>query len=188
EQAFEQKYGFPLKVSLAAIGPHPTVVQQIRSEAQSGVAPAADLFPTALAFLKLLREADALHPVDWERLGAPADSAVPSESAVMINMIARNIIYNTDQVKPDEAPRRLEDMADPKWQGKIVAPAIADAFTMMVPVLGEEATRELVKKLVNDQKLALVQSITDVGNKVASGEYALGFGVPADWTGLRSKG
>src|SRR5690606_29986027 len=47
---------------------------------------------------------------------------------------------------------------------------------------------DLVVKLVDDQKMALVQSITDVGNKVASGEYALGFGVPADWTDLRTKG
>lgn len=188
EEAFKAKYGFPLNVELAALGPHPTVVQQIRSEAQSGIAPAADLFPTALGFLKMLREGDALERVEWLKLGAPPVVTVDSESAVMINIIARNIIYNTNQVTADEAPKRLEDLADPKWRGKIVAPAIGDAFAMMVPILGEEKTRELVETLVREQKMAFVQSITDVANKVASGEYALGFGVPADWTSTRSKG
>lgn len=187
ESAFEAKYGFPLKVQLAALGPHPTVVQQIRSEAQSGIAPAPIYFP-ALGFLKMLRESNAIAKVDWIKLGASPDVTVESESAVMINIIARNIIYNTNLVKADEAPKRLEDLAYPKWRGKIVAPAIGDAFAMMVPVLGEDKTKELVQTLVSDQKMALVQSITDVANKVASGEFALGFGVPADWTSTRSKG
>jgi iron(III) transport system substrate-binding protein len=188
EQAFEKKYGFPLKVTFAAIGPHPTVVQQLRSEASSGVKPAADLFPTALSLSKMLREGDAIEAVDWAKLGAPAGVAVASESVVMINVISRNVIYNTNQVKKADVPRRLEDLADPKWRGKIVAPAIGDAFAMMVPVLGEEKTAQLVQKLVTEQKMVLVQTITDVATKVASGEYAIGFGVPADWSGTRSKG
>jgi ABC-type Fe3+ transport system substrate-binding protein len=59
---------------------------------------------------------------------------------------------------------------------------------MGVPVIGEPATIELVRKLAQDQKISLVQSVTDVGTKVANGEFALGIGVPADWTGLRKKG
>lgn len=187
-QAFQAKYGFPLAITFAAIGPHPTVVQQVVSEAKSGVKPAADLFPTALSLVKTLREGDAIETVDWAKLGAPANVVVASESAVLINIIPRNIVYNTAQVKKAEAPRRLEDLADPKWRGKIVAPAIGDAFAMIVPVLGEERTIALVKKLVSEQKMALVQTITDVATKVASGEYAIGFGVPADWTGTRAKG
>jgi ABC-type Fe3+ transport system substrate-binding protein len=188
EEAFQKQYGFPMKVTFAAIGPHPTVVQQLRSEASSGVKPAADLFPTALSLSKILREAGAVEAVDWVKLGAPADVAVPSENAVLINVIARNVVYNTNLVKAADAPRRLEDLADPKWRGKIVAPAIGDAFAMMVPVLGEEKATQLVKQLVAEQKIALVQTITDVATKVASGEYAIGFGVPADWTGTRTKG
>lgn len=188
EKAFQQKYGFPLKIKFAATGPHPTVVQQIRSEAQSGVKPSVDLFPTALGFIKVLREGNAIEKIDWIKLGAPPQITVESESAVMTNIIARNIIYNTNLVKKMDAPTRLEDLADPKWRGKIVAPAISDAFALMVPVLGEARTHDLVEKLVKEQNMALVQSITDVATKVASGEYALGFGVPADWSGTRSKG
>jgi len=188
EKAFQQKYDIPLQIKFAAIGPHPTVIQRIRSEAQSGIKPSVDLLPTALGFIKILREGNAIEEVDWEQLGAPAQDTVASESAVMTNIIARNIIYNTNLVKKEDAPTRLEDLADPKWRGKIIAPAIGDAFAMMVPVLGEEKTHDLVETLVKKQDLALVQSITDVATKVGSGEYALGFGVPANWTKTRAKG
>ncbi|MEI6470994.1 MAG: extracellular solute-binding protein [Betaproteobacteria bacterium] len=188
EQAFLSKYGYPIKITIASTGPHPTVIQQLRSEASSGVKPAIDLLPSALSLIKILGDANALEPVDWESLGAPSQSTVKGQYAVMTNVIARNIVYNTNLVKKNDAPKRLEDLLDPKWQGKIVAPAIGDAFAMMVPILGEEKTTALVKNLVKDQKIVLVQSITDVATKVASGEFAVGFGVPADWTGTRSKG
>jgi iron(III) transport system substrate-binding protein len=31
---------------------------------------------------------------------------------------ARVIVYNTHRVKPDEAPRRMADLADPRWKGR----------------------------------------------------------------------
>ena len=33
---------------------------------------------------------------------------------------ARVICYNTEHVKPGEAPKQLEDLLDPKWKGRIV--------------------------------------------------------------------
>ena len=112
----------------------------------------------------------------------------PPGDNVQISTIARNVIYNTNLVKKAEAPRRLQELADSKWKGKIVAPAIPDVFAMMAPVLGERQAVDLVRQLVQAQQIVLIQSVTDVGTKVASGEFALGFGVPADWTGLRKRG
>lgn len=188
-QAFTAKFGIPIKVNLVAPGPHPSVVQQVIAEAKSGVKPSLDLFPTALSLLTPMRDAGAIAKVDWAALGVPTEQIGPPGDNVQISTIARNIIYNTNLVKKDEAPKRIEDLADPKWKGKIVAPAIGDVFAVMgVPVIGEPATVALVHKLAEDQKISLVQSVTDVGSKVANGEFALGIGVPADWTGLRKKG
>lgn len=188
-QAFTAKFGIPIKVTLVAPGPHPSIVQQVIAETKSGVRPALDLFPTALSLLLPMRDAGAVAKIDWVALGVPAKQIAPPGDSVQISTIARNIIYNTNLVKKDEAPKQIQDLADPKWKGKIVAPALGDIFSVMgVPVIGEPATVELVRKLANDQKISLVQSVTDVGTKVANGEFALGIGVPADWTGLRKKG
>jgi iron(III) transport system substrate-binding protein len=188
EQDFRREYGFPLKITFAAPGPHPPIVQKLITEAKSGVKPGMDLFPTALAFFGPMREAGVLAKVNFAALGAPQALIAPPGDNVQLNTIARNVIYNTNLVKKAEAPRRLEDLADPKWKGKIVAPAIPDVFALMAPVLGEREAIDLVRRLVQDQKIVLIQSVTDVGTKVANGEFALGFGVPADWTGLRKRG
>jgi ABC-type Fe3+ transport system substrate-binding protein len=188
EQDFRRKYGFPLKITLSAAGPHPPVVQKLIAEAKSGVKPGMDLFPTALAFFGPLRDAGVLAKVDFAALGVPQEMIAPPGDNVQLNTIARNVIYNTRLVKKADAPRRLQDLADPRWKGKIVAPAIPDVFAMMAPVLGEREALGLVRQLAQDQHIVLIQSVTDVGTKVASGEFALGFGVPADWTGLRKRG
>ena len=188
EQDFRRKYGFALKVTLAAPGPHPPTVQKLITEAKSGVKPGMDLFPTALAFYGPMREAGVLAKVNFAAFGVPQDLIAPPGDNVQISTIARNVIYNTNLVKKADAPRRLQDLADPKWKGKIVAPAIPDVFAMMVPVLGEHDALDLVRALVQDQQIVLIQSVTDVGTKVANGEFALGYGVPADWTGLRKRG
>jgi iron(III) transport system substrate-binding protein len=188
EQDFRRKYGFALKITLAAPGPHPPSVQKLIAEAKSGVKPGMDLFPTALTFYGPMREAGVLAKVNFAALGVPHDLIAPPGDNVQISTIARNVIYNTNLVKKADAPRRLHDLADPKWKGKIVAPAIPDVFAMLVPVLGEHDALDLVRKLVQDQQIVLIQSVTDVGTKVANGEFALGYGVPADWTGLRKRG
>jgi iron(III) transport system substrate-binding protein len=188
EQDFQREYGFPLKITLAAPGPHPPIVQKLITEAKSGVKPGMDLFPTALLFFGPMREAGVLAKVNFGALGVPRALIAPPGDNVQLNTIARNVIYNTNLVKKADAPRRLEELADPKWKGKIVAPAIPDVFALMAPVLGEREAVDLVRRLVKDQQIVLIQSVTDVGTKVANGEFALGFGVPADWTGLRKRG
>jgi len=188
EQDFRRKYGFPLKITLSAAGPHPPIVQKLIAEAKSGVKPGMDLFPTGLSFFGPMRDAGVLAKVDFAAFGVPQGVTAPPGDNVKISTIARNVIYNTKLVKKADAPRRLQDLADPKWKGKIVAPAIPDVFALLVPVLGEREAVELVRQLMQDQQMVLIQSVTDVGTKVANGEFALGFGVPADWTGLRKRG
>lgn len=50
-------------------------------------------------------------PKDWRM-----DSGDPYALTVWI------LAYNTKQVSADEAPKTLEDILDPKWKGKLVAP------------------------------------------------------------------
>ena len=45
----------------------------------------------------------------------------------------------------------------------------------MAPVLGEKEAVDLARRLVQDQHIVLIQSVTDVGAKVANGEFALRF-------------
>ena len=55
-------------------------------------------------------------------------------------------------------------------------------------VMGEQNAYDFVEKLVKDQKLALVQTFSDVPTEVANGEYAIGYGINANINGLMDKG
>lgn len=188
-QALQAKFGFPIAVKLEALGPHPSVIQKIATEYKTGIKePSVDLLPSALALVRILREANAIEPIDWKALGIPSTKIMAPGDNVIVSTIARGVIYNTNLVKPDEAPKSVQDLLNPKWKGKIVAPAIGDVFALLVPVMGEQEAYSLVRKLVDDQKLALVRSVSDVDTKLINGEYAIGYGVPADWTGQKKKG
>ena len=188
-KAIEAKFGFPVTVKLDALGPHPAVIQKIATEYKTGIKePPVDVLPSALALVRFLREAKAIDPVDWKALGIPSTKVMSPGDNVIVSTIARGVIYNTNLVKPNEAPKSFEDLLDPKWKGKIVAPAIGDVFALLVPAMGEKEAYAFVRKLVDDQKIVLIRSVSDVDTKVINGEFAIGYGVPADWTGQQKKG
>jgi iron(III) transport system substrate-binding protein len=187
-QAFEKKFGFPMKVIIASLGAHPPVVNKIVAETKLGVAPAADLFPTGERLLQVLRKGNAVAATDWAALGVPKDKISEKGDGVFMRVNPRNVVYNTKLVKPEDAPRSYQDMLDPKWKGKIVAPAFGAAFGGLALVMSEQEAYEFVRKLVEDQKMVLVSTFTDMTTKVANGEFAIGYGINANTLGYVDKG
>ena len=177
-----------MKVIIASLGAHPPVVNKIVQESKLGVPPAADLFPTGERLLEPLRRANAVAPTDWAALGVPEKKISEKGDGVFMRVNPRNIIYNTNLVKPEDAPRSYQDLLDPKWKGKIVAPAFGAAFGGLALVMGEQQAYDFVRKLVNDQKIVLVSTFTDMTTKVANGEFALGYGLNANALGAVDKG
>ena len=85
-----------------------------------------------------------------------------------------SIAYNTNLVKPEDAPKSFADLLDPKWAGKMVKghPAysgtIMTATFQMVRELGWEYLEKLSK-----QRVMQVQSSTDPPKKLSLGERAV---------------
>jgi iron(III) transport system substrate-binding protein len=178
-KTFEGVYGIPMKVNLASLGDHPGFVRRLREEAKVGVKPVVDIVPTGIKFLNNLKQAGLLEAVQWKELGVPEKDLIPAVEAVESYTNVRGIIYNTKLVKRADAPRKFEDLLDPKWKGKIVAPAFPTAFPYIALVMGEEAGLKLVKRLVEDQKMAFAPTYSDIGARVASGEFLIGYGYTA---------
>jgi iron(III) transport system substrate-binding protein len=186
--AFEKKFGFPLRVVVASLGAHPPVVNKIVGETKLGVPPAADLFPTGERLLQVLRKAGAVAPTDWAALGVPEKLISDKKDGVFMRVNPRNVVYNTSLVKAADAPHSYEDMLDPKWKGKIVAPAFGAAFGGLALIMGEDKAYDFVRQLVQKQKMVLVSTFTDMTSKVANGEFAIGYGIDANTIGLMDKG
>jgi iron(III) transport system substrate-binding protein len=84
------------------------------------------------------------------------------------------IAYNTNLVKPDEAPKSFADLLDPKWIGKMVkghpgySGSIMTSTFQLVNAVGWDYFEKLGK-----QKVLQVQSSTEPPKKLALGERAV---------------
>src|SRR5215207_4595980 len=91
---------------------------------------------------------------------------------------SRVIVYNTNMVKPDEAPKSIFDLADPKWKNQV---AIADPrfgstsfhVAALYAEVGDERAEEFFRKLkTNGVKIVSGNSV--VRDMVARGEAKVG--------------
>lgn len=88
------------------------------------------------------------------------------------------ILYNTEQVKPNDVPKSLDDLLDPKWQGKISMPdpsrhaSTAQYLWNMQQVKGDKWL-EFVKALAKQRPL-LLESYSSVPSAIVRGEALVG--------------
>src|ERR1700737_3557948 len=173
-KAFEANYpGIQVQVERAG---SERLFQRIAQEFASGIH-AADGVTSS----------DASHFIPWKQNGwvAPfvsADHAKyflpqyrdPDGMFATTRLYLSSIAYNTNLVKPDDAPKSFADLLDPKWAGKMVKGHPAYSGTIMT------ATFQMVRELgwdyyekLSKQRVMQVQSSTDPPKKLALGERAV---------------
>ena len=80
-------------------------------------------------------------------------------------------VYNTRQVKKDEAPRSLEDLLKPRWKNKLAMDSQSYVwFGTILQHLGEEAGLRFMKRL-NEQNLSHQRGRRLMSQLVAAGEF-----------------
>jgi iron(III) transport system substrate-binding protein len=97
----------------------------------------------------------------------------------------RGILVNTRLVRPEDEPKSWKDLTDPKWRGKILMddPRSAGAgnslfvSTVRHPNLGKEFHEKLAQ---NKPVFVGTGTYQQIANRIAQGEYAIGFPVDAD--------
>jgi len=82
--------------------------------------------------------------------------------------------YNTDLVKPADAPKSYADLLDPKWKGKIVKghPGYSGAILTATYQIARDLGWSYFEKLAQ-QRVMQVQSAAEPPRKVATGERAV---------------
>ena len=110
--------------------------------------------------------------------GIPATFKDPEGYWTGFSARSRVIVYNTNLVKPDEAPKSIFDLADPKWKDQV---AIADPrfgstsfhVAALFAEVGDERAEEFFRKLkANGVKIVPGNSV--VRDMVARGEVKVG--------------
>ena len=171
---FEAKYpGISVRVERSGAE---RIFQRIAQENDSGI-----------HAVDVANSTDVSHYLDWKKKGwlapylpedvvkhFPADQFDPeglyATSCAWLEVIG----YNTNLVKPEDAPKSYADLLDPKWLGKMVKghPSYSGAILTTTFVLSRDLGWSYLEKLAQ-QKVMQVQSAGDPPKKIMLGERAV---------------
>jgi iron(III) transport system substrate-binding protein len=171
--AFEDEYDLGVAVYRASSG---TVLQRLLEEASAGFHGADVVESSGLEMLNLEREG-VLVPYD-SPLADGLVSGTRNEGWTTDRFNTFVVSWNTDLVKPEDAPTSWEDLADPKWKGQLGLEAgdvdwYKTLWEYWVEVEGkspEEADR-LFEGMARNA--LFVPGHTVMGQLQAAGEFAL---------------
>jgi iron(III) transport system substrate-binding protein len=142
--------------------------------------PQADVFVTTeLITIQSLASEDVFEPYRPQAAGSlPAEFVGENDLWVGLTRRARVIMYNTDLVSEEEAPRSIFDLTDPKWRGQIaLAGSTNGSMQAQIAALrqsiGEEATEAWLTGLLENEA-TFFGGHTDVRKAVGAGEFKIG--------------
>jgi iron(III) transport system substrate-binding protein len=172
--AFQTKYPF-IKAQYVRDDP-PQQLQKIMAESRAGRMVADVLESTGLEMP--IRAADIDQPF-WSpqteaydpELRDPDNYWAPTRTSYL------GACYNTNLVKPGEAPKSFADYLDPKWKGKIAwSSTVAGAMLFITGVrnfMGEDKAFAYLQKLAQQAIVSIPSANRVVVDRVMAGEYSL---------------
>lgn len=176
-KAFSDKYGIDVQVVRISSA---QLISRYSSEAQAG-APVADLVLVSLpSFIDASVEkgwmtplADAGIPGVPESLPAVSKTKNGNTAAVLVE--PAGFVVNTSKVAPEDRPKSWQDIADPRWKGKIVVPDVNSSVTYINEwyTIAQKLGDDFVGK-VGAQGLGTAASGAPAVAAVAAGEYDIG--------------
>lgn len=175
EKGFEAKYGIKTEYWRADAT---KVIDRVLTEWRSGK-PGFDIVIGARGPLAL-GKAEGVYAKFSPASAAnfPAKFKDKDGQLIAFRITPVGILYNTELVKPNEVPKSLDDLLDPKWQGKISMPdpsrhaSTAQYLWNLQQVKGEK-WMDFAKGLAK-QRPMLLESYSTVPNNIVRGESAVG--------------
>jgi iron(III) transport system substrate-binding protein len=168
---FNKFYPF-VKVGITSLG-GPGVLNKVTTEERAGVT-VADIVTMTGGYVPELIEKKILARyrspmVPFLRKGfVDAEGYWPGVYA-----IGYTIIYNNKRVAAKEAPRRYEDLLQPRWKNNLVMDAEAhDLLAGLIDLWGEAKATNFLHQIAQDQRVTFSrQSHTFMTQLVATGEH-----------------
>ncbi|MFT6559199.1 Fe(3+) ABC transporter substrate-binding protein [Sneathiella sp.] len=139
---FEKETGIKVNVVFAKKG----MLERLKSEGMNS--PADAILTTDISRLKAHKDAGVLQSVSSDKLAQniPAQYRDPAGVWYGLTVRSRVIYYATDRVKPSELST-YEDLADPKWKGRICVRSSSNVYnqSMLAAMIAHKGSAEAEK-------------------------------------------
>jgi iron(III) transport system substrate-binding protein len=152
-----------------------TVLQRILQEDEAGYY-GADIFETNALELGVAEQEGLLYPYESELRDSVLEAGRQAETWTGTRFNVFVIGWNTDKVSADEVPSSLEDLADPKWKGRVsMELGDVDWFTAMHDYYVEEQGKseeeftDLMTQIAANSQIA--KGHTTQGELLSAGQF-----------------
>jgi ABC-type Fe3+ transport system substrate-binding protein len=155
EAGFNKKFGLNSRILFTAGPEMNSMAARMISEYKAGGKASTDIYLGSLgqfAHLQkenVLTEANLSATFPWV---TKKMEEILAGKAVLVYTSPRGIIYNSSLIAPDKAPKKYEDLIDPRlspaWAGKLAIPPYPNWLVELSLMWGEERVKDFTRKLV----------------------------------------
>lgn len=172
-EGLNRTYGLTLNVRFTPGLSFPEMAAKLAQEYQAGRRASTEVYIGSDSQVIGLIRAGTLEPVDWAawapNIRAPALVGLRGE-AVTFQTWLPGITYNTGRVSGDQVLKRLEDLLQPQYKGRIASTPYASSFDRLATpeVWGKQRTLEFATRFAGQLAGLIRCSETE---RVATGEF-----------------
>ena len=153
EALFAKRFGFKAKLNLSGGPSFPQMAARIITEQKAGTKASTDIYLGSDGTYVTMHQEKALERVNWSGTFPWVTKAMeifPQES-VLVYSSFHGIIYNSNAIPKDKAPKSYDDLIDPAlsptWAGKMAVPAYIHWLIRVSPMWGKEKVLNFARKL-----------------------------------------
>jgi ABC-type Fe3+ transport system substrate-binding protein len=188
EAAFNKKFRLTVRLHFAAGPQMSSMAARLITEVKAGRKSSTDFFLGSQSHFALLHQEKILENVNWSGIfpWVTKEMEISPGEGVLVYTSLNGIIYNSNLIARNKAPKRYEDLVDPglatTWAGKLAIPNSIAWLGELSLIWGEEKVKDFARKLV-----ALSGGRLRYGEeeRVVSGEFPImaniGSAVEAMW-------
>ena len=174
QNALNKKYGLNIKVRYAAGPSMPVMTGRVIETHKAGVKSDTDLLVANARPVNLVFGQGVTRPYPWRDVfpHVPADTIEAEGQLIRFVDVLSGMNYNTREIKGADVPRRLRDVLNPKWKGKIASTPYAAGLYFFASdrAWGYDKALEFIKTL-SGHIGGLIRCGEDA--RIASGEFLM---------------
>jgi len=176
EAAFNKRYGLTSKVNLAPGPSFPQVAARVMSELKAGAKSSTDLYLGSDGTMASMNKEKVLQKVNWSGVfpWVTKEMEIFPQETLLVYASFHGIIYNSNSIPKDKAPKSYEDLVDPvlsqTWAGKIAIPSYIHWLVRVSGSWGKEKVLAFARKLAPLSGGRLRQGEEE---RIVSGEFPI---------------